>query len=443
MRIPEALKNQIKTDAFARSRQRNIEQTANLHLYDEVLEVGQKLKAGPLETKIEKKTAFVFVDLMPNYNWAHACLILLYDTEKGQLYKTLEARFPPTVMEQKPANVEAFHMPVKQIDTQKERLAKKVSGLGNLFRTAITNRYAILFSGNSNNRHLNDLEFLYRTLIDVYGFFPENIYTLNYDGTLNYKWAPNPIGNWPGDNTPYRLSGHINGPGTQQTMESALDAIAAKIKSDDLLFIHTNDHGAGPGDGVDDYCLCTYDLTHNSSFVPYYVSSFVAKLKSLPQFGKLMVMMEQCRSGGFVDPIINNSPAKQTHVAAAVQASGYSLAGVNFDPFAEDWIAGVTGRYQSGAILSQTVDSNNDGRISAAEAFNYANAVRHQGDLPTFADKPSGDGSYMFLGLSSNDLIIKKHIVDNEVIQKLIRRPIPEALNQKDIVTKLSKTVQR
>lgn len=436
MRVSPGIRTQIKTDAFGRIKQRNLEQKSNLQLFDEVLEVGQKLRAGPLETKIDRKTAFVFVDLMPNYNWAHPCQILFYDTEKARLYKTLDAHFLPAVMEDKPASIETFHAPIKLIDTQKERLVDKISPLGNL-RAAAYSRYAVLFSGNSNNRHLNDLEFLYRILIDVYGFFPENIYTLNYDGTLSFKWAPNPIGNWPGNNTPYRLSGHINGPGTQQAMESVLDTIAGKIKSDDLLFIHTNDHGAGPGDDVDDYCLLTYDLTHSSSFIPYYVNSFVSKLKTLPQFGKLIIMMEQCRSGGFVNPIINNSPAKWTHVAAAVEPSNYSLGGINFDPFAEDWIAGIAGHYQSNSALSQTVDVNNDGRISATEVFGYADSVHHQGDTPTFADKPTGSGEYLFLGLSTNDSIIKKHIIADDEIRRLIRKPIPEFLNQKTITTKL------
>jgi hypothetical protein len=286
--------------------------------------LGQKLKAGPIETFIEKKTAFVFVDLMPNYNWVHPAKILLYDAEKGEMYNTVETHFPPTVMEQQPANVEAINTPVKMIDTQKERMVKINPAIFGIRTAALVKRYAILFSGNSNNRHLNDLEFLYRTLIDVYGFEPANIYTLNYNGSLSYQGSSNPIGNWSGDNTPYRLAGHINGSGTQQGMESTLTTIAGKIKSDDLLFIYTNDHGAGPGDGVNDYCLCAYS---NGGWAPYYVNDFVNKLKSLPQFDKLMVMMEQCRSGGFATPIINNIPAKWTHVCTGVKASDYSLGG--------------------------------------------------------------------------------------------------------------------
>ena len=436
MNVSAPIKERIKQDAIARAREQKIEQTANLHFFTEALEVGQKLRAGPIETEIKVKTALVLVDLMPNYNWAHPAKIMLYDAENGQLYRTLETRFPPTVMENQPSKVEAISKPVKMIDTQKDRIVKVIPRV--IPKISLVKRFAILFSGNSNNRHLNDLEFLYRTLIDSYCFEAEDIFTLNYNGTLSYQGASNPVGNWPGDNTPYRLSGHINGSGTREAMEATLDQIAAKIKSSDMLFIHTNDHGAGPGDGVDDYCLNAYS---SGGWSPYYVNDFVGKLKALPKFDKLMVMMEQCRSGGFVTPIIDNSPANWTHVCAAVQASNYSLGGINFDPFAEDWIAAMTGHYQGDAALTQSANTNGDDRISAIEAFNYANAVHHWGDTPTSADKPKDYGAFMFLGLPKNDPIIIKRIPSEQVIQ-LIRKPIPE-LKKEITGSNVSTKIQR
>jgi hypothetical protein len=435
MKISDTIKNKVKADALTLVKQQKIDQTANLHIYNQILEVGQKLRAGPIETPIEKKTAIVFVDLMPNYNWAHPAKILLYDADKGEIYKTVEARFPPSVMDTEPANFEAVSTPVKMVDTQKDRVVKINPALISILSALLAKRYAILFSGNSDNRHVNDLEFLYRTLIDIYGFDPANIYVLNHDGTLNYNLGPHPVGNWPGDNTLYRIKGHINGSGTQQAMESTLTTIAGKIKSGDLLFIHTNDHGAGPGDGVNDYCFCAHSA---SGWAPYFVNDFVNKLKSLPQFDKLIIMMEQCRSGGFVTPIINNSPAKWTHICTAVKASDYSLGGANFDPFAEDWIAGITGHYEGGTVLKQTVDTNNDGRVSASEAYDYANAVHHQGDTPTVADKPAGYGAYMFLGLPKNDKIIKQKLYYEEVIQ-IIPKPIPELVKKGAVVSPAKK----
>jgi len=89
-----------------------------------VLEKGQKIRSGPIEKEMQQKTAVVFVDLMPNYNWAHPAKIMLYDAEKGQLYNTIEAHFPLNVMETQPSKMEAFSAPVKMFDTQKNRIVK-------------------------------------------------------------------------------------------------------------------------------------------------------------------------------------------------------------------------------------------------------------------------------------------------------------------------------
>jgi hypothetical protein len=344
-------------------------------------------------------------------------------------------------MRRHPENVETFHAPVQPLDTA-ERRADWSAGAApelNVLANHPGERYAILYSGDSENRHVNDMEFLYRTLIDVYGFNAANIHVLNHDGTLNYDFGPKPIVNWPGDNTPYRMV--VTGQGTRADFQAALATLAGQMTEADLLFIHTNNHGGGPCDGVDDYCLCAYDAAND--WVEYLVGDFVTDLNALPIFDVLMVMMEQCRSGGFIDPIINNSPARWTHVVTAVEADDYSRGGASFDPFAEDWIAGITGQYPDGSGLAQVVDTNGDGRISAAEAFAYADAVHTPGggtvnvcpspppvatcqtcggagghhllggDSPAFAETPAGAGEWIFLGLRAHDLFLRDNLLDH------------------------------
>ena len=100
-------------------------------------------------------------------------------------------------------------------------------------------RYAILYSGMSNKRHLNDMEFLYRTLIDVYGFDASHIQVLTYDGSLNTQDGVQT--RWPGDGTAYRIQ--VNGQGNRAAFEGAVDSLKAKLKSDDTILIHCNNHG--------------------------------------------------------------------------------------------------------------------------------------------------------------------------------------------------------
>ena len=402
MKLSQLITEQIKASTLGHFKSLNTESTVNLQLYNEVISSGERLKALEREVVIPRDTAFVLADLAPQYNWAHPCMYLLYDAQTAELYEKVKASFPPQQLRRKPENVVLFHGPVRMIDTTIKAFPQTIKSQRKLdvLATHPGKRFAILFSGDSDNRHVNDMEFLYRTLVDVYGFSPTDIYVLNHDGTINYDGGPKPVGKWPGDNTPYRMK--VKGKGTRAAFQSTLNSLADKIRSSDLLFLHTNNHGAGPGDGVSDFCLCAYHA--DDDWAGYFVDDFVSDLNVLPEFDVLMVMMEQCRSGGFIDPIRNNSPATRTHIATAVKASDPSIGGANFDPFAEDWIAGIAGQYPDGGALADLVDKTGDGRISAVEAFAYADSVHDAADTPTASDSPNGCGKSIFFNLPAQAL---------------------------------------
>ncbi len=428
MRLTEAAKLQVKQEALKRAKDLNLERSANLYIHDEVLPAGDRHGAAALGLPIERDSALVFVDLAPTHNWAHPCEYHLHDAQTSELYQVAKASLPPSILTPDREAVTAFHSPVRMIDTRERRATwrRRIPPITNAPSAFPGERYAILFTGKAENRHTNDMEFLYRTLIDVYGFDAANIQVCNHDGTLNYFLGPSTsqtvgenLGNWPGNSTAYRMV--VNHAGTRAGMQAAFNAIAAQIRPEDLLFIHTNNHGGGVGDhGRDadglfdlaDFCLYAYHA-QGSYWIPYYVNDFITDMGVLPQCEVLMVMMEQCRSGGFINPIVNHSPADWTHVATAVEADDYSDGGLNFDPFAEDWIAAMNGQYPDGTGLHRVVDANGDARISAVEAFNYADAEVTGGDTPDSSDKPTGYGAYMFLGLPAHDLYLRDNLLDH------------------------------
>jgi hypothetical protein len=245
-------------------------------------------------------------------------------------------------------------------------------------------RYAILYSGMSDNRHLNDLEFCYRMLVDRYGFRKKNIYVLNYDGTVNTKDFGGPPANWPGDGTPYRI--HVTGQGNRAAFQAAFNDLKGKMKSHDLLFIHTNNHG--DNDGTQSY-LCAYP-----NWDTYYANDFCNDLKVLPKYRSLIVMMEQCNAGGFNAPVLAASTADNTSIASAAvaSASSYASPDLNWDSFARDWIAAEIGHDPYGAALAFNADTNNNGAIEANEAFNYALAVQNPLDSPNFSESSAAGG---------------------------------------------------
>jgi len=346
--------------------------TTNLYILEDVQPANSEIRAGHQSIPIRQPTAVVFVDDEPMANWSHDCRYLLHNAEDGKLYQEVKAGFPPYLVNP-PDTFRAFHTPVVAQNPLRKIWTLEID-VAFPFRLRKGNRYAILFSGASNNRHTNDLEYLYRQLVDRFYFDENKITVLNYDGTINYSGGPKPVTSWPGDSTAYQMP--VNGAGTKQAMEDAIDALKPKLKSDDLLLIHTNNHGGH--NGTESY-ICTY------SGVDYMASDFASKIGELPAFADLVVMMEQCHSGGFNDVIIEASTAERTTFAAACTEGKNSIGGADFDPFARDWIAAFAGADPYGAALLSDPDYDHSGRISAREAFAYADDVHNSYDSPVYS----------------------------------------------------------
>lgn len=406
----------VQLDAFQRMSWVNSKAT-NLYIDEKPIKSGGKIRAYQNDISIKQNTIMVFADEAPVYNWAHPCRYLLYGAEDGQLYDEINSNFPPYLVDA-PKTFRAFHEPVRVspgLVTHGEYLtwSKKFGELLKHYKQG--KRYAVLFSGASNNRHVNDLEFLYRCLIDVYEFPPNHIHVLNYDGTVNYSGYPKPVTNWPGNNTPYRMP--VHGAGTKAALETVLNNLKSVLGRHDLLLIHTNNHGGH--NGTESY-LCTY------SGPSYTASGFANKLNELPEFNQLMVMMEQCHSGGFNAPIIAKSTANETSVASACREDKSSIGGPEFDPFARDWISAVNGTDPYGNALTFDPNIIGDSVIAASEAYNYADTVKDPYDTPVYNDTPVGCGDTMHLGEPPRVLVLDRileYLKYYELKEPL--RPIP------------------
>jgi hypothetical protein len=341
---------------------------------DDLQKAGATLMAHRQSIAIDRDTAVVFADDEPQANWAHQCRYLLYATDSGKLYREVPARFPPFLVEP-PPHIRAFHQPIIM---KAGEIHPVPPAIRLPFRVRDGRRYAILYSGASNYRHVNDLEFLYRSLIDHYGFLASDIAVLNYNGNLAWSGSPAPS-NWP-DGTPggspYRMK--VTGKGTRADLEAALDSVKAKLQAKDLLLIHTNNHGGH--NGTSSY-LCV------QSGPDYTATDFAAKLATFPRYAGLMVMMEQCHAGGFNDLVIERSTADRTTFAAAATEHNSSWGAADFDYFARDWIAAMAKHDPFGHALAMDPDFSHNGKISAQEAFVYADAVHFSLDTPVYSSR--------------------------------------------------------
>jgi hypothetical protein len=359
-------------------------ETTNLYMDQRPYAAGENVGNPVQKILVETPSILVFADDHPTANFAHDCRILLYHPENGSLLREIPARFPPSGASSERKLV-VFHEPIRFV----ARLPlPPISWRWRCPRLHPKgNRYAILASGCSNARHLNDLEFAYRTLIDEYGFHAQNIYVLNYDGALQV-WDSLPAA-WPGNNSPYRIQ--ITAAASRAAFQKIYSDLSKKIQPEDFLFIHTNNHGDGmiPPSFM---CMPTAPYSPSSgifpNWTPYYAADFAADLSVLPKYRALMVMMEQCGSGGFNANIIASSTAASTSVASACTAttSSYATPDGLWDSFAHDWTAAMNGSYANGAALANNPDTNHDFVVDAQEAFNYALSVQNPYDSPNFSE---------------------------------------------------------
>ncbi len=357
---------------------------SNLYVGRAVTRAGAVLAAEHDHIVVAHDSIVAFVDDEPTKNWGHKCRYLMHDPASGQIVQEAHALMPPSF--RFGAEFQPVHIgtpPLVAVDHPVLTLPK----LPPWTFLVPSQWYAILYAGLSNNRHLNDIEFLYRTLVHSYGVPKANITVLNYDGTLQYNnadWTPHvgSIGNWPGDNTPYQVK--INGAGTRQALLDAIAATGKKLGSRDNLLIHTNNHGGRSGNVS---TLCAHD---GPVTLP---ADFGGALAKLPKYNGLMVMMEQCFSGGFIDCVINNSTADCTSIATAVDAVTSSDGGTNFDPYALAWIKAMAGTTESGGTLSPMPTQDAQHRVSAQAAFDWSKTRGGPDDNPQFKQKNACGGA--------------------------------------------------
>jgi hypothetical protein len=345
-----------------------------VNLYRDSREFAKGELVGPKFQEIVAPAAcyLVFADEDPTANFGHACVYHFFDKSTGDHLRSVPARFPPNDAKSL-ETLHGFHLPVRIGPTETIVHFPPIWRCPILIPDGV--RYAILYSGMSNMRHLNDLEFCYRMLIDRYSFDTKNIFVLNYDGTLNTQDGP--AVTWPGDGSHYRIK--VTGVGDRAGFQAALAALKAKLKHDDLLFIHSNNHGDNFGSGS---FLCEYP-----NYGTYPATDFCADLATLPTYRSLVVMMEQCNAGGFNAPVLAASTASSTSIASAAIStqSSYASPDGNWDSFARDWIAAEAGHQPNGGALASNPDTDGNGVVSAHEAFNYALSVKNPLDSPNYS----------------------------------------------------------
>jgi Peptidase C13 family len=360
--------------------------THHLSIVPKIYPAGHVLKLVDHEIVVPKDAILVFVDEMPGANFGHPCRYRFHSPVDGRLLDEQRSSFPPEVADPQTIR-QQFHGPL-EVAFRRPLVYKAIQwdkiSLWPWLRDD-DNRFALLFTSQiSNRRHVEDLEFAWRTLRHRFGFPASHIYVLCYDGTIGATDASAAdLATWVGDNTPYQMRIHASA--TKQHLQDTLNTISGRMNQNSLLFVHTNNHGSPSG-------LCV----NNSSVVT--PAEWGTMLAGMSPFGTLVVTMEQCFSGAFSQPTLDHSTAARTSFASAVPADKVSAGAAHFDPWAQVWFEAVNGNSAFGASLPTTADTNHNGRVSVREAFNYSDAHDPASiDDPQYSDQPIGSGNHIYL----------------------------------------------
>lgn len=392
--------------------------TTNLYLDTAPHPKGSFIGPEFQQIRAPQRCLLVFADDDPLANFGHPCRYRFYDEKTHAFLYEVAARFPP-YLRFVPSTFRLFHESVRAVRTRLHTPLQIVPAATPTPTPAPTpvprERYAILFSGSSERRHLNDLEYCYRMLTTRYQFKAANICVLNFDNTRSLKDG-GVANNWPDETSasdPYQipipplpapppspLPGQplLSAKADRAGFQHACQLIAAKLRPQDLVFIHTNGHGDAfpPGSQPPGAWLVQQDE------LLYFAQDFCADLTALPVHESLLVLMQQCCSGQFIGPVVaaksaaaNPIKANRLSIACASKVSSYSTADFNFDKFALGWVTAHLDKDPYGNPPVSVVDTGGgpgpggDGFIEADEAYVYAASVAHPKDRPASADAPA------------------------------------------------------
>lgn len=353
----------------------------------------------------------IFVDAEPMKGWQHDCYIL---TIPKSTTSNISAIVPKKELRKMPPAEDYAPLSVKNrygVNANSKPQVRKVSSTNGV-NDAAQRTYAIILSGginkNSNyERYWNDCSFIYQTLVNKYGVPKGNIYPIMSDGNNpeadmrsisgGYKSQPLDLDNDGVDD--------IKLAATRANVRNTLSTLTNKLNKDDHLFLFVIDHG-----GTDDYSknsyICFWD---HESLYDYELATMLEPFTS--KFVNINVVLGQCFSGGF-----NDNLEKVGCVVASASTgseSSWACPDIPYDEFVYQWTCAVN--EATHRIVSVKSDTDNNGRVTMEEAFNYANTHdRVSAEHPMYTSTPISVGEDLAFNhlAPSVDLYIKDNPED-------------------------------
>lgn len=261
--------------------------------------------------------------------------------------------------------------------------------------------YAVLINGGRNRltnheRYWNDCAFLYRTLRQTFHIPKRYITVLMSDGgapeedmlRADARGFASSSPDLDGDGQP-----DIDYPATADAVSNVLIRLSRQMTSEDHLFLFVVDHG-----GSKDYEHESFIWLWNDDQLQDYA---LGTLLSLFHIGSANVLMGQCYAGGFMDNLTGDHRIVTTACSGSEQS--WTSPDRPYDEFVYYWICAVNGADEAGNPIN--ADTNADGLVSMAEAFEYARSHDRVNETPQFLSQPEDLGDWWTFKTVNNGII--------------------------------------
>ena len=363
--------------------------TTNVNVYiskSPIQAQGKTQAIGTDEQYPNNPSWFVFVDDFPFANWEHPCRFVYVDISTG-ITEVQTKKMGPSL-----ENMDCIVR--KSMPVSKEPLDIKQnirSATDALPLESAVHDYAVIINGGKSPsyngvRFWNDCSYIYKTLVEKFGYDKSHIYSLISDGTdpANDRILDN--GTF--DSSPLDLDGDgVNDvylSATRSNLFSVFNDLSEIITEDDNLFIFIDGHG-GQVTGMQTY----FFLWNEEKLYDYEFASMLNNLSAK----QVNVFMEPCNSGGFIDDL----QASNRTITTACRYDEASTFTINsgYNDFAYLWITANRGLSASGTSVN--ADFNDNGTVSFSEAYTYACFFSSRPEHPQFSSLSSAKGEYASL----------------------------------------------
>lgn len=196
-------------------------------------------------------------------------------------------------------------------------------------------KYAVLISGQTEERHALNMTLVYNFLLDN-GYNEKNIQVLDGKGQDRLFCYP------------------VDAAATVDNVRDAFASLESKLDKNDSLFVYVSDHGGSIESPEGD--LSTIATNDGSTLDQKTFEGFVNKLN----YDLGVFVFDQCYSGGFAE---ETGHGNNVSIASASACESAYSGGIHNS---------FTAFFIKAYIFPQFSDDNHDGNVSITEAFEYA-----------------------------------------------------------------------